>query len=261
MNNPIVLVDPDGMSVDNYDVYSNGKMAVERTDDLTDSFTYYDKDGNIHDLGVFNKNENGYIQLPKNYSYNKGKLSIGFQTKGGASRSEMYINPAVLGSIFGALGENNTSDLFITRASNSDGSSPGSSSSHIGGNALDIRYLRGDGLNGRVQFPSSSISIERNGSLIKSLRKFGFSKFLSEHYSFDKNIWINSTYPFRSKEITSKIEHKIEGTTHYRRGRTRHHHHLHIGGKWGGKIQYNSPIIRDYRNIQPIPFLPVDLLK
>jgi len=240
-NNPLKFIDPNGMSIDNYDIYEDGNIHVERTDVETDTYTYHDKDGNSHNLGTFQKNENGLIQLPLNYSYNSENLEIGFKTKE-ANIDDSYIKPEAFASLFGALANNNTTDLMIIHVSTAEGSSPEPSVSHINGIALDIRHLREDGKTDPSNVWQSVVDLKRNGELAGSLKKFGFTKVLSEHYS-----------------IFGLIKHKIPNTIHY--SKSPHYHHMHVGGLWGGVPQFNPKLSEIYRmqKLEPIPIKKINL--
>lgn len=79
--------------------------------------------------------------------------------------------------------------------------------------------------------------MQRNGAFAGSLQKFGFTKVLSEHYSF----W-------------GLIRHKVPNTTHY--SKSSHYHHLHVGGLWGGKPQFKPNLYERHSpmsTITPIP--------
>jgi RHS repeat-associated protein len=52
-NNPVKITDPDGALDDNYDIYENGDVKVERTNDKTNTYTYHKADGSTEDLGTY----------------------------------------------------------------------------------------------------------------------------------------------------------------------------------------------------------------
>ncbi len=228
-NNPLVFIDPNGMAMDNYDIYEDGKIKVERTDDKSDTFTYHDKNGNSHSLGTFEKNESGYIKLQSEYSHESGDLKLGYTVKSG-NEDKSYVSGEALASLFGALADNNTSDLTIISASNSDGTSPAPSKSHVQGTGLDLRYLRDDKSGNAVNIWNSDIDFSRQNQFNKSLDKFGWTKMLSEHTS-------RTIGPFRDHYYRDNT-HKLWGTTDYAKPGARHYHHLHVGGVYGGTIQF-----------------------
>ncbi len=228
-NNPLVFIDPNGMAMDNYDIYEDGKIKVERTDEKSDTFTYHDKNGNSHSLGTFEKNESGYIKLQSEYYHESGDLKLGYTVKSG-NEDKSYVSGEALASLFGALADNNTSDLTIISASNSDGTSPAPSKSHVQGTGLDLRYLRDDKSGNAVNIWNSDIDFSRQNQFNKSLDKFGWTKMLSEHTS-------RTIGPFRDHYYRDNT-HKLWGTTDYAKPGARHYHHLHVGGVYGGTIQF-----------------------
>lgn len=231
-NNPIVNIDLDGRYFDNYNIHQDGRIEREITDDKSDTFTYTDNNGKSHNLGTFSKNENGLIRLPENYSYSDGEVQIGFNVKAETFEAgNSYVRGDAMASFLGALSDNNITDVTVTNASNSKGGSPDPSASHVNGVSLDLRYLRTDKSGASVNIWENSVDFHRQNNLNVSLSKFGFTKLLSEHTSSAKE-----------NGSGGSLNHYLWGTTHYSKGKTRHHHHLHVGGKWGGVIQYSPNI-------------------
>ncbi len=228
-NNPINFIDPTGMTPDNYNIYEDGRIKVERTNDKSDTFTYNDKNGNSHSLGTFKKNEDGYIKLQSEYSYESGDIKFGYSVKPG-NEDKSYVSGESMAGLFGALVDNNTSDLTIISASNSDGTSPAPSKSHVQGTGLDLRYLRKDKSGNAVNIWSPDIDFNRQNQFNKSLNNFGWTKMLSEHTS-------RTIGPFRNHYYRDNT-HKLWGTTNYAKSGARHYHHLHVGGMYGGTIQF-----------------------
>lgn len=237
-NNPIWLVDPLGN--DTNKVNSDGSQVVVQDLESTVNYQYTEDDGTTHNLGSFEVNENGLIKL-EDYNYSSQGLNIGFDVK---NPDNTYMDPNALGSLLGALAENNISDLTITGASTSTGGSPSPSRSHVLGKALDLRYLRLDHSGGPALLGQGVVDSFRQNLFNNSLAKFGFTNMLSEHYT--SNIVTDSDFPADVKNgfhvrLTIQItDHKLIATRHY--VKSRHHNHLHVGGKWGGVIQYSPTI-------------------
>jgi hypothetical protein len=144
------------------------------------------------------------------------------------------------------LSDNNISDLTITNASTSAGASPSPSHSHKRGIGIDFRYLRKDKSGSPVLIYEPEMDISRQNTFNKSLKNWGFNYMLSEHYSFPSidtflsaggNLGSLSAETFSSDMST----HKLFGTYHY--SKSRHHHHLHLGGvSRSGKERFNPNI-------------------
>ncbi|MBS1978678.1 MAG: RHS repeat-associated core domain-containing protein, partial [Bacteroidetes bacterium] len=63
LNNPLRLVDPDGMLEDDYTIYANGNIEVTRNDRTTNTYTYVDGDNKKTDLGTYEVSSQGMVNL------------------------------------------------------------------------------------------------------------------------------------------------------------------------------------------------------
>jgi RHS repeat-associated protein len=205
MNNPTNLIDPTGKDV--FGIYADGTITQVKNGD-TDNFFYIGDDGATTHLGTYTRNESGLIQLPSNFSVNENGVSFSFSVKVG-NENETYINPQSFASLLGAFAEVGYQDVTITRFSNSDGSSPGNSTSHKQGRNGDLRYLRSDGSGEGVTVHDGVFDDQRNTSMATALTRFGYS----DIKSFEKNI------PMARMPI-------IPGTRHL----DYHHDHFHLQG-------------------------------
>jgi hypothetical protein len=142
-NNPLRFIDPLGL--DSVNIYSDGTMCIDEGSTTSDTYYYYDADGNMHTVGTFDKNDQGLIQLPSDFSYTSedGNLYFGFTVKEG-NEDKSYASQEAFGALIGAIAETNTTDLVVIGFSNADGSSPSPSKSHKNGKNGDIRYLKTD---------------------------------------------------------------------------------------------------------------------
>ena len=225
LNNPINLIDPDGRSVlDDVHVFSDGRQLVLKTNDDSDTFFYHDSNGKQHNIGTFKKNNKGLINAP-NINYNDGSGTIVKITSKKGNESEIYISSNALGSVIGASADSGES-VFITRVSNSDGSSPGKSKSHINGKNIDIRFVGKNGARTPLNYNINSNDfnkIDMNGStkLNTSLKKFGYN-FIGA--SIKTTIHSKRKNGFQT--IISMSSQEIPGTRHL----NNHYDHLHLQG-------------------------------
>ncbi|MEQ8576879.1 MAG: hypothetical protein RIB63_22625, partial [Fulvivirga sp.] len=206
-NNPLLRTDPNG-ALDDYYTYSNGRTEKVETEGNTDTFHYVDQDYNVTELGTFEKNENGLIQLPASYSVNEGDISFSFSVKDGQT-DRSFVSPEALASLFGAFSESGFSDFTITQFSYSDGTSPSPSVSHINGRNGDFRYLRTDQSGGKVTVFDGEFDQTRNAQFTQSLAKFGYGDLKS----------YNVPVPYRNAGILPNTSH-LKG----------HDNHLHLQG-------------------------------
>ena len=219
--NPLNMVDPNGMEAtaraDDYYINSDGSIEVTLTDDDFDRF--YLKSGGFSGeenhttlIGQFDKNEHGLIQLEDfsftNYDFG---TSFSFNVKDG-NESRSYIRGDALAALFGAMASTDFHDVTIIGVSNSDGSSPPPSVSHVDGKNMDFRYLRNDESGGRVLLGSSNLDIERQNKFNDALYDFGWKDLLSEKFT-------------PSGQTNSML---LNHTRHY--SKSRHHNHLHTQG-------------------------------
>ena len=180
-NNPITRIDPDG-AFDDYFIRDNGEISVKKTDDAFDRFYTQKSERTEGDMVIrtykleakLDKNEDGLIALPNSFQ------GDGFGFKYTGSKDENYISGAAFAGLIGALKEAQVSDVSLNHWSNADGSSPSPSRSHKNGEVGDIRPLRKDESGNPVLITDKQFDAERNGTLMKSMKKFGWSSILSE---------------------------------------------------------------------------------
>ena len=214
-NNPMILVDPDGR-----DIYHINADAIEvtKTDDTFDR--YYLKSIGLDGesdfttfVGQFDKNENGLIQLPSEFSFTNRDFgtSFAFSVKEG-NESRSFIRGDAFAALIGALAITNTQDLVILGFSNSDGSSPKPSVSHRQGINGDFRYLRTDHSGERVLLNQPEFDFQRQNTFNNALYRFGWTDLISERF----------TPAGQTESIL------LNHSRHY--SVSRHHNHLHIQG-------------------------------
>jgi hypothetical protein len=252
-NNPIWFVDYFGDDTNR--INSDGSQTVVNDGLNSHTYTYETEDGSILNLGTFESNENGLIKL-NDYSFNHEDIDIGFKVK---TPSKSYVDPNVLGTLLGALIQNNINDLTITGASTSTGTSPWPSKSHVKGLALDLRYLRIDKSGSRVLLGDRQFDMNRQESFVKSMFDYGFTKALTEHYQLFAQL--EKIEELGIKTMFNKVEridHVINMTSHY--NKSRHHNHIHFGGKWAGRLQYSPRIYNQESQIQRLPMKNVQTI-
>jgi RHS repeat-associated protein len=182
LNNPLKLVDPNGMYVDNYTIKQDGSINVQKTEDTSDNFYVEAEKGKSALVLSLEKNDNGLVQLTGsmqvNITHEDGqKESFGFVTYG--SSDKRYTTGDRVASLIGAVRAAGVSDLSIGNFSYSNGSSPAPSKSHINGKNGDIRPLRKDHSGGPVDVNSPQFDFQRNTQLVAALRYYGWNQILS----------------------------------------------------------------------------------
>jgi RHS repeat-associated protein len=213
-NNPLVRTDALGM-LDNYYLFEDGSMQVVETDDQSNTYFYVDNETGQHELGTFDKNENGLIGLDE-FSYSSDGVQAGFEVSEG-NLSESFMSGDALGALLGALADSGVTDLVINRVSNSDGTTPGDSKTHKNGNNFDSRFLRNDGSNDPLDLRTGfdKVDLNRTNSFNSSLKKFGFT-----NPRATKNIEIQNAGII---ELEMPIIKQVPGTTHL----SNHNDHQH----------------------------------
>lgn len=217
LGNPLAYTDPDGRKPDDYTIKQNGSIEVKKTDDKFDRFFIENKKGNIENLGQFDKNSKGLIQMPSEFSFNSSDAnsSFGFSVKSG-NENRSYIRGDAFAALMGALSETNTLDMSVIGFSLKDGASPSPSVSHKDGKNGDLRYLSNDYSGKAVLLGSQALDISRQSNLNVSLSKYGWKDMISEKFT-----------PFGSKSSTllpntSSAKERGIGSDHT--------NHLHLQG-------------------------------
>jgi len=184
-NNPLIRIDPSGL-LDDFHIYSDGSIVRQKTDDATDTFIFHDSNGNQHNVATLEKNENGLINSP-NINFDSGDgTSVNISSKP-ENESEINISGTALAAVVGASADSGE-EIFITRASNADGSSPGDSTSHIDGNNIDVRFAGQNGGRNPIDFETSvssfnQIDQDASARMNASLKKFGYKSINASNLS------------------------------------------------------------------------------
>lgn len=170
-NNPLAKIDPNGMLDDNYDIYApdangNTNITVERTNDATNTYTYYNSDGSKADLGTYAKT-NDMVKLDENNDYyTLAKYEQGLN----------FINGDVAAGLLGAsysYTKETGLKVEITQLNNEQGGH----SSHSGtGTNADVRYAN---LNGNANQPvltsGNNFDSKNSQILANKFAQFGFN--------------------------------------------------------------------------------------
>ena len=78
-----------------------------------------------------------------NVNYDGDGTSVNITAKPG-NDDELFVSGSAMASLIGASADSGE-EIYVTRASESDGDSPPDSESHIDGKNLDIRYAQNNG--------------------------------------------------------------------------------------------------------------------
>jgi len=239
LNNPIRFIDPNGMSVDNYDIYSDGNIVKYETDDKSNTYTYIKEDGTKHVVGTYNKNDNGLVQLGNIDDSNGSGANI--SVKSGNS-DRMYASGDAVASLIGASA-NSGQEISVISISKSDGSSPSPSTSHKDGKNMDTRYAGKNGSRDAIDYKDSKANFDKidqtaSASMNAGLKKFGWKDIRSS------TLTISNTATVGGKEVTTSTNYSISGTTHLKN----HYNHQHIQG-------YRPNVVNRGKVLTPIPMI------
>uniref|UniRef100_UPI003D655F49 RHS repeat domain-containing protein n=1 Tax=Tenacibaculum halocynthiae TaxID=1254437 RepID=UPI003D655F49 len=231
-NNPILRVDPSGL-LDDYHTFSDGRILRLKTNDTTDSFTYHDSNGGTHNIGTFEKNSKGLINLSNiNYNSSDGNTSVKVTGKAASKKKgSLYISGVALSSVIGASAESGE-EVYITRASNADGSSPGDSKTHVNGKNIDLRFVGKNGSRSPLNYKNSLTNfnkIDATGSkkLNRGLRRFGYKSIKASTLNITTTqTTITPRLDKRQSTVLSSRNYSIPGTSHLKN----HYDHQHLQG-------------------------------
>jgi RHS repeat-associated protein len=219
--NPIWFSDPAGDNAglpDNYVIHEDGTTTKEETADKTDHFEYQDNEGNVTDLGTYDKTDNGMIHVDKDGST--------YMLKKGFSGEQSYIKPEAWAQILGASKEymdETGLKVQFTQFNTIDSKHSGSLNQ---GDMADIRYsnVKGD-VNEPVLTGGSNYDRAKSQILVDKLIKFGYNNVPG---GAGRKITFNNKTKYLYSVITQRT-----GTTHAEFTNTHyvdnHYHHIHVG--------------------------------
>jgi hypothetical protein len=203
-----------------YHIYHDGKIKREnKAATGFAEFIYYDQNGKTHNLGkskfvkapmrkAGNEVISGscyLIDFTKHGSYKSGNIGYKWFMTGGNIR--FYLNGITMSGVLGTFMSLGYEEYPSSGGSLLDGSSQAPSVTHRNGEACDFRYI---GKNNKhrtnaIWTQNDDYDEQRNITLVRELRKFGFKIFYTQDGYNNKP--------------------KISGTSYAKN----HYHHLHIG--------------------------------
>lgn len=206
-NKPILNIDPNGANDDDYLIKSDGKIEVKKTDDKTDNFKYQGADGKITDIGTFNKNDKGYVNITSGGpSYNIDNTK----------ESKRFMDPKSFAAFIGAS-MNYYNETGLQIQVNQFSNAEGGHSKHGGnGQYIDYRYTSTNGnKNEAVWSQNDNFDKGKSQFMVNELVKFGYNSTPSNLRGGKYSILTQDGFS------TSPA---LDNTGYY----TGHHHHVHI---------------------------------
>ena len=228
--NPIYYVDIEGD--DKFTINSDGSIIREENDSKYHEY-YYSNDKGTVLLYTAEPNNNDLILLDDfNYDSKYIDIHFSFNVKDG-NEYRSYIGANQLASFLGAMAETGENDVTVIGFSESDGSSPSPSTSHVNGRNGDVRYLRTDETGGAIELQEEAFDKDRSQKMINALYNFGWKNILSENY-----------LPYGETDETKKTI--LDNTTHYDET-SRHHNHAHLQGYKPNLTYYSKADLKKKR--------------
>ncbi|USE83146.1 hypothetical protein [Acinetobacter tibetensis] len=203
-----------------YHIYHDGKIKREnKAATGFAEFIYYDQNGKTHNLGkskfvkapmrkAGNEVISGscyLIDFTKHGSYKSGNIGYKWFMTGGNIR--FYLNGITMSGVLGTFMSLGYEEYPSSGGSLIDGSSQAPSVTHRNGEACDFRYIgkKNAHRTNAIWTQNNDYDEQRNITLVRELRKFGFTVFYTQDGYSKKP--------------------KISGTSYAKN----HYHHLHIG--------------------------------
>ena len=214
-----------------YHIYHDGKIKREnKAATGFAEFIYYDQNGKTHNLGKSRyvvakrwdkKDVHGtgnifLVDVRSFSSYRNG--NVGYKMLMNSQQQRYYLGGVEMAAFLGGLCKSGYDDISFNGFSTSNGS-PGESSSHINGEAGDIRYLRKDKKAEPVILQDEVYDHQRSLELINNFISFGWgrSKLMISEYFTNVTAGVKSNYIFpKCFQLKSK--------------KPRHNNHLHMQG-------------------------------
>lgn len=203
-----------------YHIYHDGKIKREnKAATGFAEFIYYDQNGKTHNLGkskfvkapmrkAGNEVISGscyLIDFTKHGSYRSGNIGYKWFMTGGNIR--FYLNGITMSGVLGTFMSLGYEEYPSSGGSLIDGSSQAPSVTHRNGEACDFRYIGKNNAHrtNAIWTQNNDYDEQKNITLVRELRKFGFTVFYTQD-GYNKKP-------------------KISGTSYAKN----HYHHLHIG--------------------------------
>lgn len=203
-----------------YHIYHDGKIKREnKAATGFAEFIYYDQNGKTHNLGkskfvkapmrkAGNEVISGscyLIDFTEHGSYKSGNIGYKWFMTGGNIR--FYLNGITMSGVLGTFMSLGYEEYPSSGGSLIDGSSQAPSVTHRNGEACDFRYIgkKNAHRTNAIWTQNNDYDEQRNITLVRELRKFGFTVFYTQDGYSKKP--------------------KISGTSYAKN----HYHHLHIG--------------------------------
>jgi RHS repeat-associated protein len=217
-NNPVILIDPNGMNLDNYFIFESGDIVVERTDDETNTYTFVSDDGTHTDLGTYNVEKNT-TQSHNGASQEKDMVDLSNINKNFIKNretvgSEHYLGEDETASLLGAAYltyKETKKTTYITQYN-------GLYSSHSGhgslGDRVDVQYINFDNKGGATWTSFSNYDEKNSQILVNNLMKYGFNRAFTQ---------IGNVAALQNTSFSNK-----------------HYHHIHIDANGGIPSRYKK---------------------
>ena len=187
-DNPILNIDLNGAVDDNYHIYADGRVEVERTEDPINNYYYHDEDGTETKIATFNVSKNQTLVWEKEKVtltavkdvVDLTDVNLPFLQTKPIGSGNYFLDENVAAALLGAAYKFHKDQGVTTYLHQLNGELGGHSEHPSMGDRVDIQYVRTDGKKAQTHANKPGFDKTRSELFVTYLKLFGFKRFYTQ---------------------------------------------------------------------------------